>query len=101
LQRKDDLPNLIDVRSKEEWAAQTIPNSKNIPLAELNDRLAELDKSKKYIAFCAGTYRGLAGAARLRARGFDVLFLPGGVSVWDDKLPEANVESPRERGQEK
>ena len=74
---------LMDVRTEEEWRQKHIPGSRNIPLATLSVTAYEMDMTKTYVAFCAGVYRGIAGAARLRAQGFDVLYLPGGVSAWD------------------
>lgn len=76
---------LVDVRTEEEWRKNHIPGSYNIPLVNLSVLAHGMDRAKKYVAFCAGVYRGMAGAARLRSQGFDVLYLPGGVSAWDTR----------------
>ncbi|QSO52890.1 rhodanese-like domain-containing protein [Alicyclobacillus curvatus] len=76
---------LVDVRTEEEWLKKHIHGSRNIPLSKLNVLAHELDTAKKYVVFCAGVYRGVAGAAKLRAKGFDVRYLPGGVSTWEEK----------------
>ena len=46
---------VLDVRSVEEFAAGHLPNSKNIPLKELESRIKEIEKSKTnvVIAVCA------------------------------------------------
>lgn len=75
---------LLDVRSHEEWMAKRIADSQNIPLMNLDSLTQQLDKTKTYVAFCAGVYRGIAGAARLRAQGFATLYLPGGVKTWEE-----------------
>lgn len=77
---------LVDVRTEEEWDNKHIKGSLNLPLYRL-DLIGQkqLDVNKKYVAFCAGVYRGIAGAAKLRALGFDVLYLPGGVKAWEEQ----------------
>ncbi|PKL75963.1 MAG: rhodanese, partial [Candidatus Melainabacteria bacterium HGW-Melainabacteria-1] len=42
----------IDVRQPEEWAEGTIPGIQRIMLAELPERLGELDKQKTYVMVC-------------------------------------------------
>lgn len=67
-------PTLVDVRSQEEWARNRIPdsrNSRNIPLPQL-ETVDDWDLSQKYVAFCAGVYRGANGAAKMRSQGLDV-----------------------------
>lgn len=72
---------LLDVRTPAEFAAGTIPGAKNIPIASLEDRLAELDRGREIVVFCASGMRSARAAALLGRRGFKALDL-GPVSAW-------------------
>ncbi|MCB0721526.1 MAG: MBL fold metallo-hydrolase [Ignavibacteriae bacterium] len=55
---------IIDVRNPGELADFTIFDSAvNIPLAELRDRVSEIDTSKPVVVHCAGGSRGSTGAS--------------------------------------
>lgn len=78
---KDAL--LLDVREVAELMAFELPNSKNIPLGQLRDRLGELDKSKEIITFCAIGVRSYNAARILMQNGFDnVKLYPGGTRFY-------------------
>ncbi|MBR1660365.1 MAG: DsrE/DsrF/DrsH-like family protein, partial [Oscillospiraceae bacterium] len=86
---------LLDVREEAETVAYALPGAVNIPLGQLRSRLGELDKSKRYIVFCAVGVRSYNGARILMQNGFEsVKVYPGGTrfyrsthtSEW--KLPE-------------
>ena len=86
---------LLDVREDAETAAYAVPNSVQIPLGQLRERLAELDKDKAYIIFCAVGVRAYNAARILSQNGFkDVRVYPGGVRFYqathpqNDELPE-------------
>ncbi|MFM7068815.1 MAG: rhodanese-like domain-containing protein [Actinomycetes bacterium] len=61
---------LIDVRNPSECALGTVPDSVNLPLPNLLDRVEELDPRRPTIVFCAGGYRSSTAASLLRYRGF-------------------------------
>src|SRR5262249_39997263 len=62
-----------------EYAQGSIEGSEHIPLAQLRDRLGELDRARPVVVFCAGGYRSSIAASLLRASGFaDVSDLIGG-----------------------
>ena len=74
---------LLDVRGPGEYAQGSIEGSVHIPLAQLRDRLGELDPGRPVVAFCAGGYRSSIAASLLRASGFaDVSDLIGGYQAW-------------------
>lgn len=76
---------ILDVRDAKEYAEGHLPDAKNIPLAELDKRLAELDKfkSRSLIVVGKSDARGSAAAAKLGKAGFgDVVNLEGGVAAW-------------------
>ena len=76
---------LVDVRTEAEWLKKHIHGSRNVPLSRFSILAQKLNPAKKYVAFCAGVYRGIAGAAKLSAQGLDVLYLPDGVNAWEDQ----------------
>jgi ArsR family transcriptional regulator len=61
-----------------------LPGAINIPLSELEERLAELDPTQEIIAYCRGAYCILSfeAVADLRARGFKVRRLEDGYPEW-------------------
>ncbi|MFZ6751828.1 rhodanese-like domain-containing protein [Undibacterium sp. Dicai25W] len=76
---------VLDVRNAEEFAAGHLPNAKNIPLADLNNRIKEIEKSKNtvVITVCAQGVRSANAAASLSKAGFTQVFsLEGGTEAW-------------------
>lgn len=73
---------LIDVRTASEWESKQIPESHNAPLSELENIARSLDHGQNYVAYCAGIYRGLNGAAKLRSEGFNVRYFANGLNTW-------------------
>lgn len=76
---------VIDVRSVDEYAAGHLPDSRNIPIDQLDARIGELDKHKEspLIVVCQ-TGKSSAGAcAKLQKQGFArVNSLDGGMTGW-------------------
>jgi rhodanese-related sulfurtransferase len=76
---------ILDVRDTKEFAAGHLADAKNIPLAELDQRIGELDKFKNrsVIVVCKSGARASAAAAKLGKAGFaDVVNLDGGIAAW-------------------
>ena len=76
---------VLDVRNADEFAAGHLPNAKNIPLAELGQRVKEIEKSKNavVITVCARGVRSASAAALLGKAGFTQVFsLEGGTDAW-------------------
>jgi phage shock protein E len=63
---------LLDVRTKEEYLAGHIPGSVNIPLQQLESRLASIPKNKAVITCCASGMRSGSAKSLLQAKGFEV-----------------------------
>jgi ArsR family transcriptional regulator len=85
LQRtRDGLVTVLDVRPPDEFAAGHLPGAVNMPLGELEARLAELDPAQEIVAYCRGPYCVLSfeAVATLRARGFKVRRLEDGLPEW-------------------
>jgi rhodanese-related sulfurtransferase len=76
---------ILDVRDAKDYADGHLPDAKNIPLADLDKRLPELDKFKNRSLIVVGKSdaRASAAAAKLGKAGFaDVVNLEGGVAAW-------------------
>jgi rhodanese-related sulfurtransferase/DNA-binding transcriptional ArsR family regulator len=75
---------ILDVRPEDEFALGHVPGAVNIPLRELEARLAELDPTQAIVAYCRGPYCLLSydAVAALRARGFNVRRLEDGLPEW-------------------
>lgn len=75
---------LLDVRDSKEYQSGHIINALNIPLTKLDSRLTELEKYRdKKVVLIDKQGQHSAGAGRkLRASGFDVLRLQGGMGEW-------------------
>jgi rhodanese-related sulfurtransferase len=61
---------IVDVRTKGEFRAQSHPKAINIPLDELGSRLRELDQNRPVLVCCASGSRSAMGASLLRKKGF-------------------------------
>jgi ArsR family transcriptional regulator len=75
---------VLDVRPPDEFALGHLPGAKNIPLRELEARLAEFDPAQEIVAYCRGPYCVLSyeAVAALRVRGFNVRRLEDGFPQW-------------------
>lgn len=81
---REGLVTVLDVRPADEFAAGHLPGAINIPLSELEARLAELDPAQEIVAYCRGPYCVLSfeAVAALRQRGFKVRRLEDGFPEW-------------------
>ena len=70
---------LIDVREPHEVAEGTLPGARNIPLAQLPHRLAEIDRHRPVVVLCRSGNRSAQAAGWLANQGFDVTNLAGGM----------------------
>lgn len=81
---KDGSVTLLDVRPEDEFGLGHLPGAINIPLRELEKRLAEIPKRREIVAYCRGPYCVLSfeAVAALRQRGFKVRRLEDGLPEW-------------------
>jgi rhodanese-related sulfurtransferase/DNA-binding transcriptional ArsR family regulator len=81
---KRGLVTVLDVRPAEEFAAGHVPGALNIPIHELERRLAELPKRKEIVAYCRGPYCLMSYDAvhLLRKRGLKARRLEDGLPEW-------------------
>jgi rhodanese-related sulfurtransferase/DNA-binding transcriptional ArsR family regulator len=78
------LVTVLDVRPTEEFAAGHVPGAVNIPIHELQKRLAELPKRKEIVAYCRGPYCLMSYDAvqLLRRAGLRARRLEAGLPEW-------------------
>lgn len=75
----------LDVRYPSEYQYDKLSGAINVPLAEVRNMFAVLDRSKEYIAYCQSGRRSAAAAFLFAQRGFKVWLLEGGLK----KSPES------------
>ena len=74
---------VLDVRATGEFDAGHLPNARNIPLAELDQRTGELPAGRPVIVCCNTGMTSAKGAAALRKAGREEVFnLDGGLNAW-------------------
>jgi len=82
---------VIDVREPHEQQISRLPFATLIPKGDLPSRLNTLDATKDYVLFCKSGARSLDAAHLMKAAGFRVKSLRGGINAWareiDPKLP--------------
>jgi len=81
---REGLVTVLDVRPPEEFAAGHVPGAVNIPLADLETHLDELDSKQEVVAYCRGPHCVLAFDAveRLRDKGIKARRLEDGFPEW-------------------
>lgn len=75
---------VIDVRPPEEYAAGHLPGAINVPIDQLEGRLAKLPKRKEVVAYCRGPYclMSFDAVRTLRERGLKARRLENGFPEW-------------------
>jgi rhodanese-related sulfurtransferase len=69
----------LDVRYPSEYQYDKLPGAINVPLAEVRNMFAVLDRTKEYIAYCQSGRRSAAAAFLFAQRGFKVWLLEDGL----------------------
>ena len=75
---------ILDVRPEDEYRHGHLPDALNIPLAQLEQRLAELPPDREIVAYCRGAWCVLSfeAVAALRQRGYRARRLEDGFPEW-------------------
>jgi ArsR family transcriptional regulator len=75
---------ILDVRPEDEFQQGHLPGALNIPLAQLERRLAELPPDREIVAYCRGPWCVLSfeAVATLRQRGYQARRLEDGFPEW-------------------
>jgi len=73
---------LVDVRADHEWEMGRIEGATHLPLAELNERVGEIDKDRPVVFYCRGGNRSTMATEALAAEGFETAKLSEGIVGW-------------------
>ncbi len=73
---------VVDVREHAEYVAGHVPGAASIPMGQLPDRLAEIDRSKPVFVVCQSGGRSSAMTDVLLHHGFDAHSVTGGTIAW-------------------
>ena len=85
----EDLENsyLIDVRPAASYKMKTIPDSVNIPISEIRDRVDEIPADRKVVLFCNTGHTSYIAARILAQRGFsNVYSFMGGIELYKELM---------------
>ncbi len=75
---------VVDVRPRAEYVSGHIPQSQSIPLAEVRQKIIDIDRSKPVILVCRSGYRAMQAFHILKRRGFKGHgVLQGGIIAWE------------------
>ena len=87
LDNGDDI-QIIDVREDNEVAIARIPNSKHIPLAQVLNRVDEIDPSRETVVHCKMGGRSARAIEALQRSGFKgkLINLKGGITGWSNEV---------------
>jgi sulfur-carrier protein adenylyltransferase/sulfurtransferase len=85
---RGDRPYILDVRNPEEWQIARLEGAHLIPLPELSQRYAELDKNQEIVVHCKSGKRSQKALEFLRDQaGFKNLKnLKGGIDLWAQEV---------------
>ena len=87
----------LDVRLEDEYRANGIENSLNVPLSALRDSIAEHDPGKGFVVYCNSGRRSAAAAFLLAQRGIASWMLDGGLLHAESDAGEADPQSLQNR----
>lgn len=72
---------LVDVRSASEFSSGHVPGSINIPLEQIESRMADLGDAS-LLLICQSGQRAKMAAERLRRCGAEISVVEGGTQAW-------------------
>jgi rhodanese-related sulfurtransferase len=75
-------PFLLDVRQPDEYREGHIAGATLIPLDDLRGRMGELPTDRQIVVVCRSGARSGVAAGWLKAAGYDVVNLSGGMIAW-------------------
>lgn len=87
-------PQVVDVREPAEYVGGHVPGAASIPMGQLPDRLAEIDRSRPVFVICQGGGRSSAMTDVLLHHGFDAHSVIGGTAAWTDSGRPVDTDDP-------
>ena len=100
----EDLENsyLIDVRPAASYKMKTIPDSVNIPISEIRDRVDEIPADRKVVLFCNTGHTSYIAARILAQRGFsNVYSFMGGIELYKELMKNNCPRKARDKERER
>jgi rhodanese-related sulfurtransferase len=79
---QEDGAQLVDVRAEHEWEMGRIAGATHLPLAELAERVSEIDRDRPVVLYCRGGNRSTMATEALAAEGYDAVKLSEGIVGW-------------------
>ena len=79
---------IVDVREPNEVAIARIPNSIHIPLAQVINRMSEIDPNRDTVVHCKMGGRSARAIQALKQAGFtgNLTNLKGGITAWSNEV---------------
>lgn len=81
---ESENPVIVDVREDFEYNSGHVPNAKNIPLSQLEERYAEITDGTYLI--CQSGARSARACQYLSAKGIDTINISSGTIAWNGPL---------------
>ncbi|HUN84890.1 MAG TPA: rhodanese-like domain-containing protein [Terracidiphilus sp.] len=79
-----EAPLILDIRTAPEWKAKHLQDSVNVPLSQLQARMAEIPRTCRIAVHCAGGYRSSIAVSLLSQYGItNLIELAGGIAAWE------------------
>lgn len=78
----EDGAQLVDVRADHEWDMGRIAGASHLTLAELAERISEIDKDRPVVLYCRGGNRSTMATEALAVEGYDAAKLSEGIVGW-------------------
>lgn len=89
---KDGACQLIDIREADEYARESIPGARNIPMSELD--ACDCPKDETLVFHCKSGRRTEMAAPQLSQwAGRDILILDGGIEAWRAAGEKTNLDT--------
>jgi adenylyltransferase/sulfurtransferase len=87
LDKGEDI-QIVDVREANEVAVAKLPNSVHIPLAQVINRVSEIDPNRETVVHCKMGGRSAKAIEALKRSGFNgnLLNLKGGITAWSNDV---------------
>jgi sulfur-carrier protein adenylyltransferase/sulfurtransferase len=83
---QDRAPLLLDVREPMEFQLTRLPGAVLIPLADLPERLGDIDGTRDIVVYCHHGVRSVRATGLLLAAGYRARNLTGGLMAWIDRV---------------
>ena len=76
---------VLDVREEDEWNLGHVDGATHVPMADLPQRIGELEGTATIACICRSGNRSAKVTAWMMSKGFDVRNVTGGMIAWEDR----------------